>query len=115
MAWMIITIIGGLLLLWAGAESLVRGSAAVAARFRILSLVIGFTIVAFGTSTPEFVVSLRAAIDGLGAVALGNVIGSNICNIGLILGISTLIRPLSVQPWQELALVASGLFILVPR
>lgn len=89
--------IAGILLLWAGAESLVRGSAALASRLRIRPLVIGLTVVAMGTSAPEFTVSLRAAMIGSGDVCLGNVVGSNICNVGLILGLSALIRPLRVR------------------
>lgn len=90
-------IIAGLLLLYAGAEALVRGSAATALRLGISPLVVGITIVAFGTSAPELVVTLKASLMGTGDIALGNVIGSNICNIGLILGLSALIRSLRIQ------------------
>ena len=92
-----INIIGGLLFLYLGAEGLVKGSSALALRFRISPLIVGLTIVAFGTSAPELVVSLKASLIGTGDIALGNVIGSNICNIGLILGLSALIRPLQIQ------------------
>lgn len=88
---------GGLVLLYIGAEGLVRGSAALALRFGLTPLVVGLTVVAFGTSSPEFVVSLEAAFSGNGTIAVGNVIGSNICNIALILGLSALIRPMQVQ------------------
>jgi cation:H+ antiporter len=89
--------LGGLLLLSLGAESLVRGSAALALRLGIKPLVVGLTVVAFGTSSPEIVVSLQAAFKGDSALALGNVVGSNISNVALILGLSALVRSLRVQ------------------
>lgn len=92
-----ISILAGLLLLTAGAEGLVRGAASSARRLGLSPLVIGLTVVAFGTSTPEFVVSLRAGLSGQSAIALGNVVGSNIGNIALILGGAALIAPLRVQ------------------
>ena len=88
---------GGLLLLYFGAEWLVRGSAALALRLGLSPLVIGLTVVAYGTSTPELAVSFKAALQNNGVVALGNVVGSNICNLGLILGLAALINPLRVQ------------------
>lgn len=88
---------GGVLALFAGAEALVRGSSALARRAGISPLVVGLTVVAFGTSAPELVVSVRAALAGSGDVALGNVVGSNIANVGLILGLAALTRPLLVQ------------------
>lgn len=87
----------GLLLLYLGAESLVRGSAAFARRVGLTPLVIGLTVVAFGTSAPELAVSIDAALEGNGGLAAGNVIGSNISNIALILGVSALIAPLVVH------------------
>jgi cation:H+ antiporter len=93
----VIKILGGLLLLSLGAESLIRGSAALALRLGITPLVVGLTIVAFGTSSPEIVVSLQSAFKGGSALALGNVVGSNISNVALILGLSALVRPLRVQ------------------
>ena len=84
-------------LLYVGAEGLVRGGASLALRLGLTPLVVGLTVVAFGTSSPELVVSLQAALSGRGALAVGNVVGSNICNIALILGLSALIRPLKVQ------------------
>lgn len=84
---------GGGLLLYFGAEWLVGGSARLALSLRIPKLVVGLTIVAYGTSAPEVVVSVEAAAAGRGAVALGNVVGSNIANLGLILGVATLLRP----------------------
>lgn len=88
---------GGLILLALGAESLVRGSAAIALRLGIAPLVIGLTIVAFGTGSPELVVSVEAARSGNSGLALGNVVGSNISNIALILGLGALARPLRVR------------------
>ncbi|GAB1358260.1 calcium/sodium antiporter [Porphyromonadaceae bacterium] len=89
-------IIGLILLLWGG-DMLVNGGVGLARRFRISSLVVGMTVVAFGTSAPELIVSVVAAIDGNPEIALGNVIGSNIVNIGLILGFAALILPIPVN------------------
>ena len=93
----IVSIIGGSVLLYYGAEGLVRGSSSLAYRFGITPLIVGLTVVAFGTSSPEFVVSVNAAIKGNSGISLGNVIGSNICNIALILGVSALIRPIKIN------------------
>lgn len=90
-------LLAGLLLLTLGAEGLVRGSSALALRLGVSPLVVGLTIVAFGTSMPEMVVSGNAALNGDGGIALGNVVGSNIFNIAVILGLSALIRPLKVN------------------
>ena len=90
-------VIVGLVLLTSGAEGLVRGSASLAIRVGIAPLVIGLTIVAFGTSAPELVVSLIASLKNQGDVALGNVIGSNIFNVGIILGLTALICPVIVS------------------
>lgn len=87
--WLVI----GCVLLYFGAEWLIKGAAGLAAGFGIKPLVIGLTVVAYGTSMPEFVVSSVSALEGKGAIALGNVVGSNIANIGLILGITALISP----------------------
>lgn len=87
----------GVALLWGGAEALVRGAVGLATRFGVSSLVVGLTVVAFGTSMPELAVSAGAALDGLGDVAVGNVVGSNICNIGLILGVAALVRPVATE------------------
>ncbi|MCU0779854.1 MAG: calcium/sodium antiporter [Akkermansiaceae bacterium] len=80
-----------------GADLLVRGAGSLALRLGITPLVVGLTVVAFGTSAPELVVSLKAAWAGQGDIAAGNVIGSNIFNIGMILGVAALISPLRVQ------------------
>jgi len=87
----------GLVALVMGAEWLVRGGASVAQRFNIHPLVIGLTVVAFGTSAPELAVSIKASWAGQGDVAAGNVIGSNIFNIAAILGLSALIFPLAIH------------------
>lgn len=87
----------GIGLLYAGGEGLVRGSSAQAIRMGITPLIVGLTVVAFGTSTPELLVSLRAVLAGASPIALGNVVGSNIANIGLILGLAALVRPIQVS------------------
>ena len=86
----------GLVLLYFGAEGLVRGSASLALRLGIGPLLVGLTVVAFGTSAPEMIVSVKAAYLGQGDISVGNVVGSNICNIGLILGFCALIVPIKV-------------------
>jgi len=88
---------GGLLLLYLGGESLIRGSSNLAIKIGITPLVVGLTVVSFGTSAPELVVSLKAALLGNSSISLGNVIGSNIANIALILGLAALIRPIKVH------------------
>lgn len=92
-----LSIIGGFVILTLGAESLVRGASQIALKLGLSPLIIGLTIVAFGTSAPEFAVSIKSAIAGNSGIALGNVIGSNIANIGLILGITALIRPIKIE------------------
>lgn len=93
----VLYLLGGLVLLFIGAEGLIRGSSNLAIKIGITPLVVGLTVVAFGTSAPELVVSLKAALIGNSSIALGNVIGSNIANIALILGVAALIRPLDVH------------------
>lgn len=90
-------ILAGLVLLYFGADWLVRGAAALARRLGLTPLAIGLTVVAYGTSLPELVVTTRAALGGAGDLALGNVIGSNICNVGLILGVAAMISPLVIR------------------
>jgi len=87
----------GLVVLIIGGEFLVRGAVGVAQKFRLSSLVIGMTVVSFGTSAPELIVSIKAALSGSSEIAMGNVIGSNIANIALVLGITVLIFPLPVD------------------
>lgn len=93
----LLLVVAGLAGLGIGAESLVRGSASIARRLGVSPIVIGLTIVAFGTSAPELVVSLRAAAGGQGAIAAGNVLGSNIANVGLILAVAALAGPVAVH------------------
>ncbi|WP_309382365.1 calcium/sodium antiporter [Cerasicoccus frondis] len=90
-------ILAGVILLYFGAEGLVRGSTSLALRAGISPLVVGLTVVAFGTSAPELTVSISAATRQMGAVSLGNVLGSNIFNIAVILGLSALVRPLEIH------------------
>lgn len=90
-------VFGGLVLLAVGAEGLVRGSSATALRLGVTPLVIGLTVVAFGTGSPELFVSVEAAYRGNSGIALGNVVGSNISNVALILGLSALARPMRVR------------------
>ena len=93
----LLMLFGGLGLLLVGGDLLVRGAVALANRLGVPTLVIGLTVVAFGTSTPELVVNLIAAIRGDAEVGFGNVVGSNIANLALLLGITALVRPLIVQ------------------
>ena len=92
----VILVLAGLLLLYYGAEYLVTGSSRLALSMGVRPLVVGLTVVAFATSMPELLVSLFAAVRGASAMAAGNVIGSNIANIGLILGVAALITPVVV-------------------
>lgn len=93
----ILFVLGGLLGLVLGGEYLVRGAVALAQRVGLSPLVIGLTIVGFGTSTPELVTSVQAAMLGAPDIALGNIVGSNIANILLILGVAALIAPLAIE------------------
>ena len=105
----------GLAILVAGAEGLVRGASSLATRLKIPPLVIGLTIVSFGTSAPELTVNLSAAFNGSPDLAIGNVVGSNIANIFLILGICAFIRPLTVKSstvWKEIPLALLGVVLL---
>jgi cation:H+ antiporter len=86
----------GLVLLYFGAEGLVRGSSSLALRLGVGPLLVGLTVVAFGTSAPEMMVSVKAAYLGQGDISVGNVVGSNICNIGLILGFCAILVPIKV-------------------
>lgn len=97
MLMMIIFLVVGMVFLYFGAELLVKGSANLALRCGVSALVAGLTIVALGTSAPELVVSIKAGLDGLGDIAVGNVVGSNIFNIAVILGISAIVRPMKVH------------------
>lgn len=109
--------VAGFVPLILGANALVEGASSLARRFKIPEIVIGLTIVAFGTSTPELVVNLNAAAEGNAAIALGNILGSNIFNVMGILGVSAMIRPLAVKTgttWIEipLTLLSAALVML---
>ncbi len=108
----------GLVALFFGGEFLVKGATGVARHFRLSPIVIGLTVVGFGTSAPELLVSLQAALEGQPAIAIGNVVGSNIANILLILGISVLIAPLVIpvkKLWRDFGfmLAATGILWLM--
>ena len=87
----------GLAMLLAGANYLVESSVAIAQRAKLSNFVIGLTIVGIGTSSPELLISLSSALEGHGDISLGNVVGSNICNVLLILGVTALIKPFSIE------------------
>ena len=94
----ILQLVGGIALLLFGAEYLVRGAVSLARLLKVSPMIIGMTIVAYGTTSPELVVSLQAAIDGYPGISVGNVVGSNIANILLILGTAAVITPIVVKP-----------------
>lgn len=96
--WPVGLLLLGLVLLFFGGEYLVRGSSALALRWGMTPLVVGLTVVAFGTSAPELMVSVKAALSDQGAISIGNILGSNVLNIGLILGLTAMISPLKVRP-----------------
>lgn len=97
MLWIVVLFTAGLLFLFGSGHVLVQGSSRLARHLGIHPVIIGLTVVALGTSMPEFVVSLMAAIRGKAGVALGNIVGSNVSNLGLILGLSALVRPIDVN------------------
>lgn len=107
----------GFFVLIKGADLLVDGSASIAKKLKISSIVIGLTIVAFGTSAPEFIVNIYASVQGNSGIAIGNILGSNIANILLILGISAIIYPVTAKkntvlkeiPFSLLAVIILGL------
>jgi cation:H+ antiporter len=105
----------GLVALFFGGEYLVKGATGIARYFRLSPMVIGLTVVGFGTSAPELLVSLQAALEGQPAIAIGNVVGSNIANILLILGLSALIAPLLIpvqKLWRDFAFMLAATAIL---
>lgn len=108
----------GLVVLIAGAEALVRGATGVAVFARLTPAVIGLTVVSAGTSTPELVVSVQAALGGNAGIAAGNIVGSNLFNIGAILGLTALLLPLRIQgntirlEWPVMLLAALQLHLL---
>ena len=112
----VLLLVLGLIALVAGAEALVRGASRIALTLGVSPLVVGLTIVAFGTSAPEAAVSIGAAIEGSSDVAVGNVVGSNIFNVLFILGVSALVRPLVVHAQiirQELPVMIGASILLV--
>jgi len=105
----------GLAMLFLGGEALVRGASSIARHFHLSPMVIGLTIVGFGTSAPELLVSLQAALEGRPEIAIGNVVGSNIANILLILGISAVIAPLIIparKMWRDLGFMLCATAVL---
>jgi len=109
----------GLVLLVIGGEFLVRSSVALSFKFHLSKMVIGLTVVSFATSAPELVVSVQAALDGYPFISLGNVIGSNIANIGLVLGITAVISPLFLDKdfykfnWPVMMLLSVAMYFLL--
>ncbi len=93
----VITLIGGLAMILFGANALTDGASAIARRLGLSDLIIGLTIVAFGTSAPELVISIVSAINGSGELAIGNVVGSNIFNILMIIGITAIVLPIKIE------------------
>src|SRR5690554_4998981 len=113
----ILLIVLKLALLIAGGEFLVKGAVGIAAKARLSKLVIGMTVVSFGTSSPELLVSIQSASEGLPELAIGNVVGSNIANLALVLGVTVLIFPMPVArdtiryDWPMM-MIASALFYI---
>lgn len=114
----IILLIVGFALLVLGANWFVDGASGIAKKARISSMVIGLTVVAMGTSAPEAAVTITGAVNGSGGIAIGNILGSNIINIALILGLASVIRPMRIQKmtmWIEIPflILISGVFMLM--
>lgn len=109
----------GLILLVVGGEFLVRSSVALSFKLNLSKMVIGLTVVSFATSAPELLVSLQAALNGFSDISLGNVIGSNIANIGLVLGITAIITPLAIDKdfyklnWPVMMILSVGLYFIL--
>ncbi len=109
----------GLVFLVVGGNFLVRSSVALSFRFHISKMVIGLTVVSFATSAPELLVSIQAALDGFSDISLGNVIGSNIANIGLVLGVTAIIAPLTIDQdfykfnWPVMMLLSVALYFIL--
>jgi cation:H+ antiporter len=113
----VVLLICGIGVLYYGAEWLVRGSARLAGSLGISPIVVGLTVVSFGTSAPELVVGIVAVLDGNATLAIGNVMGSNLANVGLILGLTAVVRPLEVHArvvWREMPLMLLVTFALYP-
>lgn len=110
----------GILCLYLGAEGLIKGASSLALRFGVPPLIIGLTVVAFGTSSPELVISIKTNLAHQGSIAIGNVIGSNIFNIAVILGLTALITPISIKRQlvrldTPIMLFATLMFVLMFR
>ncbi len=105
----------GLVMLFYGGDYLVTGSIRLATRFKVSPFVIGATVIGFGTSAPELAVSVLASLQGSGELALGNVIGSNIANVGLVLGLTSLLIPLTIseQRFKSEAPILLGVSLLI--
>lgn len=109
----------GLTLLVVGGEFLVRSSVGLSFKLKLSKMVIGLTVVSFATSAPELIVSVNAALDNLSDISLGNVIGSNIANIGLVLGITAIITPLVIDRdfykfnWPVMMILSVGLYFIL--
>jgi cation:H+ antiporter len=112
----ILFLVGGFILLIKGAEWLIDGASSLALRFSISEIVVGLTVVAFGTSSPELIVNIVAAFKGNYDISIGNIVGSNIANIWLILGISGIIRPLPTRKntiWREMPFALLAVAVLI--
>jgi cation:H+ antiporter len=93
----VVFLIGGLILLVAGGEFLVRSSVGLSLKLNLSRMIVGLTVVSFATSAPELIVSIQSALNGLSGLAVGNVIGSNIANIALVLGVTAIIGPMAIE------------------
>ncbi|MBQ3656637.1 MAG: calcium/sodium antiporter [Bacteroidales bacterium] len=114
----ILYVLIGFVLLIKGGDFLVDGAVSIAKRAKISPMVIGLTIVGFGTSSPELLVSIQAALSGSSGIAIGNVVGSNIANIALILGVAAIVKECAAQPLtlkvdMPFMLLVSGLFVAI--
>ncbi len=106
----------GIALLYAGGEALVSGASALARKLGMAPLVVGLTVVAFGTSAPELAATLTASFQGAPEVAFGNVVGSNICNVGLILGLAALVFPVAARGrflWREMPILVAVSLVMI--
>jgi len=115
----VVYILIGLVLLVVGGEFLVRSSVGLSFKLKLSKMVIGLTVVSFATSAPELLVSVNAALEGFSDISLGNVIGSNIANIGLVLGVTAVIAPLAIDRdffrfnWPVMVVLSFALFFLL--
>ena len=110
-------LISGIVVLYFGAEWLVRGASKLASALGVSPIVVGLTVVSLGTSAPELVVCVVAALQGNPGLAIGNVMGSNLANIGLILGLTSLVHPLGVNHrvvWREMPIMLLITFSIYP-